>query len=306
MSRISDIIRQARVTLADKDADRWSDDRLIQLIDEAQKDIIKQTKYLKGEFSLSPQVGVNKYKLPDDVWFLTRVTFDSCPIPFLSYNDFDRSEFVDRLDYDWSSHYSERVSGPSYPTDCWEEDTGGEVCAILYDKRAISEITIYPIPNDSIVLDGYPFDNAQEPQFEGDEVLGVVTAIDGYTFNSTQGVVTNIFDPAQNEGDFNSIYGVVTSIAETKGLVKFWYIRLPKTVTAITDTLETPALFDTAIRYYVIAHAFLDDLDTRFVERSDKFLNFYLREITIADETSSTDGVKNAGINRTPYRTGFE
>ena len=47
MSRISSIIIRTRDTLADPEGDRWSDERLLRLIDEAQKDICRRAKLLR-------------------------------------------------------------------------------------------------------------------------------------------------------------------------------------------------------------------------------------------------------------------
>ena len=75
MNRIENIILRVRDTLADHNGDRWPTDRLIRLIDEAQKDICRKAKLLRKKATLSVYDNQGTYKLPDDAMLLDRILY---------------------------------------------------------------------------------------------------------------------------------------------------------------------------------------------------------------------------------------
>ncbi|EGP7953235.1 hypothetical protein I0O82_001223 [Campylobacter jejuni] len=66
MSRVSDIISAARYSLADPDGDRWSDSRLLQLINDAQKTIAKRGRLLRNSITFDIELGKSEVNLPND------------------------------------------------------------------------------------------------------------------------------------------------------------------------------------------------------------------------------------------------
>jgi hypothetical protein len=305
-TRAEKILLRARDTLADPDKERWTDDRLLRLVNEAQEDIAKQSRILKGRADVSMEIGVAEYPLPDDVWLITRATFDDCPIKFVSYDQMDelaRKAVVTDDRYNSGERYNNDYY--DYQAVCWDTETGDTIDAIVYDRRDLSKLRVYPIPNESLSQNDYTFENAGPPTFTGDEYLGVVSAIDDYTFDSVFGVVTNLYDPFIDKETFQSPFGVVTSINESKGVVRVWYIRMPTPLVTLADELDIPSMFDTTIKHYVVGHAFDDDMDTRFQEKSAKALGYYERDLAIAKKTDRQDGTR-ATQHNTSYRGPFE
>jgi len=66
MGRIADILTRVRDSLSDPDADRWSDARLLRLIDEAQKDIATKNKLLRTTVNIQLFIDKNIYDLPSE------------------------------------------------------------------------------------------------------------------------------------------------------------------------------------------------------------------------------------------------
>jgi len=302
MTRINNILVKARDTLADPDKERWTDERLIRLVDEAQKDISRHSKILKDQVDIPVAEGQHTYDLPSDVWLITRAAFDACVIPFYSHEKLDFQDFIsgssDR------SNYSYGNNAVANNFTCWEVIEGPRVSALVFDRRNLDEIRVFPIPSEDISTVTYTFENAGPTLFAGDERMGVVTAITDYTADSIYGCVTGLFDPEVKE-NFLSTYGIVTDIRETTSNVHLWYIRESKEITSIDDELEISGTFDAAIRYYVIAHAFLDDIDTGFRERGASFMDMYSRELGLIQDTSANDGIR-ASHNRTNFWNAFE
>jgi hypothetical protein len=307
-TRIETILLRARDTLADPNGERWSTDRLLRLLDEGQKDVAKHTKLLKGQTTIPLVEGQAIYELPSDVWLITRAAFDDCRISLYTYDQLDELVRTRALDNNYD-RYNERgnsynSSEPGFGGYCWETDTGAEVQALVYDRRNLNEIRVYPIPNEDISTNSYTFET-DDPEFEGAELLGVTADITDYSFDTVFGVVTELYDPQVEIENFQEIYGVLTGINESEGVINIWYIKMPTEITTVDDTLETPAMFDTALKHYLVANAFDDDYDTRFAEKSAKALVYYERELGIAQDTQANDGVRDSQVNTTDYRGAF-
>ena len=307
MSRISDIIAKARATLGDNAGDRWTTDRLLLLIDEAQKDINRQHRILKGETTFGVIDGQREYTLPSDVYILTRATFDDQPIDLVSYGKMDT--WVQTLGTS-SKNNPRREHHVDYGTDfgpslnfTWDSDTGTDVAALIIDNRDVTKIRVYPIP-DGVAADTYTFTNAGTILFEGDEVMGVVTDIDDYTFTSPYGIVTDFFDATITDETFDSVYGVVTSIGISDGRVRIWYIRRPIAITSVNDTLELSEDYDIAIKHYIVSSAYEDDTDAKSESKSATAFARYERELEQLGRDVTLNN-SESGTRTTSYKGAF-
>lgn len=311
-TRIENIISKARDRLADPTGERWSDARLLRLVNDAHEDIVIHSEMLKATVDIPLVVNQFIYELPSDCYRLLRASYEATPLPLLSYNAMDeqgRKQIVNdtAMDY-WERDKDRSVDDFDSRQVTWQDDTGSTVEAVIFDNRNPQQIRFYPIPDEGIADSEYTFENAGPIEFAGDELYGVVTAIEGppdYTFDSVYGCVTALYDPSVNVELIESVYGVVTSISETKGMVRIWYTKKPAELTTVDSELEVPCMYDKALRYYVIASAFEDDYDTGNAEKSRTAWAQYEREMSLARKFNETDGVRNA-VYRTQYRSAFE
>lgn len=306
MSRITDILAKARSTLGDTGKNRWSDDRLLQLVDEAQKDINRQVRVLKGETTFGIIDGVRLYTLPSDVYIITRATFNDEKIDLVSYGNMDTWVETHGVSSRRNVHNEYTDPGTDFglsPNFTWDADTGSTPAALVIDKRDVTKVLVYPIPS-GVAADSYTFSNAGTVLFEGDEVMGVVTDITDYSFTSPYGVVTDFFDATVDQEVFDSVYGVATNIGLSDGDVKLWYVRRPAAITTVNDTLELSEDYDVAIKHYVVSTAFDDDTDTVSEAKSARAFNRYERELA----ELKADGMKNHSKSSTrtvAYKGGF-
>lgn len=121
MTRVQNILVRVRDTLADPRGERWSDSRLIRLIDEAQLDICMRAKLLRAKISFNVIDDVAKYVLPEDVMLIDRVVLDGKRLELVGHTYLDE-KFVN-----------------------WEE-TKGKVTHCVFDKQLRGHIRLYPIP----------------------------------------------------------------------------------------------------------------------------------------------------------------
>ncbi|ANY29556.1 structural protein [Pseudoalteromonas phage PH1] len=281
MSRIDDILARARDTLADPNGERWSTPRLVRLVSEAQQDIAKQTQMLKAQVDLQLQANERMYSLPDDCWVITRAAYNHGVIELVTHEQMDALARRARTRNRRESEYQLDNNYDSYSEYCWELETGDRIDAIIYDKRNLNEINLYPIPNETMVTN---YGN------------GVTDTVDGEQTDS--GVLTQL-----NSFPFNSDFGVLTSIAH--GFVRIWYIKVPGEVFTTESDLVVPSMWDTAIKHYVVGHAFDDDYDSRFAEKSAKALALYDRELGVSKEFERKNNTRS-GHRTVMYRSPFD
>lgn len=253
MSRITDILTRVRDTLADPDGDRWSDDRLIRLIDDAQKDIVRRAKLLRSK-ALVPLYNNNPLiHLPTDMLLLDKAIYDGKDMPFISHRE------ADRIDSNWES----KLGTPEY---------------LVYDKQNKFRAKLYPAPNNidevNVVINDF----------------GVITEFTDIDFATGNGVLTSLFpyDAIDMDGDFG-----VTSDLIGNFTILVYYLKKPDTITLITDTLEVDDVYDRAIKYYVAGKALRDDTDTQNRAFGNEELAFYERELIEAFNDDSNDYTRN-------------
>jgi len=323
MTRIEEIIKEARYALADPDKQRYTDERLLSALNNGQKDIARQTRLLKGEVDIPLDVNEATYSLPEDLWLIERVHFRNVKIPLMSH---DR---MDDFSHGWYTRYS------------------GNVEAIVYDKRNMHKIRVYPRPDDSYISAEFdflpenplandsnsltpaqivamralagslvtltnptPFNlapvynaaseiiNITPPSDLAQSTFGVVTSMPGSILSNSFGVVSDIaladnFEQWPGRTVFDSVFGVATAMELTNGTLHIYYIKDSAKVVSVQQELEVSPIFDAALRYYVIGQAFGDDLDTVNQEKSMTALNMYDRElVTVGTPTDETDGTR--------------
>lgn len=80
MNRVEEIIKRCRYLLADMDGDRWNDERLLMLLDEGQKLIVRKTNFLRSTSLFEIDENNNKVKLPDDFQALDTILYADSPL----------------------------------------------------------------------------------------------------------------------------------------------------------------------------------------------------------------------------------
>ncbi len=180
MTKVSELITGIRYILVDApnltEARGWSDERLLNLIDEAQKDICKETKIFKREHYLSLSLGSYTYPLPDDFIKADRFMDWERKIPEKSMCDMD----------------TYRAS--------WRTDVGDSVGAIIQDSVNMNQLEVYPIPSETLAY--VPFYKAHITadlvEYFLYNVEGVTVDATNATFSSTLGVLTEYVEDITN------------------------------------------------------------------------------------------------------------
>lgn len=229
MSRITDIILRSRDTLADPQGNRWTDDRLLRLVDEAQKDLCKNSGLLRDRVTIKLVINQSTYSLPDTFHKLDRVQMNYNGVRYLL-------PMKSHLELDDT-------------TKNWEEETGTPT-TVVYDKQKKKELKLYPTP---IAQEDFPVSVCPAEGFtsyldnKGIDVHGVVANIDG------------VYITAESV----DAYGILSDWAEASNEIIIDFVKSPITITTDLDELEVTEDFDQAIKYYITGMALRDDMDTQ-------------------------------------------
>jgi len=169
---VSDLLVRIRDTLSDPNGDRWSDARLIRLINQAQRDLTFKARLLRTKYEVPLFNNQAVYDLPDDVLFITRALYNDKNIEFKSHEEMDA--------YD----------------ETWEvATTDNDIKFIVYDKINRGQFKLYPIPN-NLSASTYIFENDGylEETFYNMDDFGVLTNVDstGDIIEDTFGIVADV------------------------------------------------------------------------------------------------------------------
>lgn len=209
MSRLENIILKVRDTLADHAGERWPTDRLIRLVDEAQKEICRNAKLLRTKVTIPVYDNQASYKLPNDLLLLDRVLYNNAVLPMKSHLQLDQNNCEGK--------------------ETWETETG-DARAVVYDKQNRGEIKLYPIPALKPKPIDYKFVPAvwqEDINYEMSSDFGVIVEGSlGDTIDSDYGVAVdidsfyNIYKPEDDCG-CNSLVDIPDNISSDYGLVGY-------------------------------------------------------------------------------------
>lgn len=273
MGRIAEILTRVRDSLSDPDADRWSEARLLRLIDEAQTDIAVKAKLLRTTANIQLLPNTNIYELPSEAINIMRVTdLEGNQIPMRSHAQMDDIN----------------------PT--WEFDTGTALEYIVFDKLNPGQFKAYPIPEVGDIPDTYIAGS-----------YGVVVGVDGDTVASPYGVVVDISTTVTQTATFTSDYGELADMAEVLKSLLVYYHERPALIDAIdsgTSVLMIDEMYDKAIKHYVVGIAWRDDQDTQNRQMGTEELQLYAMDFKLAQKQSASDNVSSSK-QETQYYSGF-
>ena len=273
------LINDIRGEVADPDKDRWSDARLLVLLSQAQVELALETRVLISRKTIPVIVGKAEYSIDENTELVLRVHNENGPVELLSHFEMDDEK-------------------PQ-----WEFETGPTVQKVIYDLLSPNKLILYPIPSLATDAEQYTFEAGNGSSFVGGELLGVVTSIDNYSFNSPFGVVANLIQPGVEEF-FDSPFGVVTSISESTSKLTVQYARRPKELTSVNSELELSESFREALLHLTVFRALTADIDARANALADKHYKLYSMQLTRLKNNKAHNQVKGNNarlVTRNPY-----
>jgi len=272
----SSLISRIRYKVGDTKATKWSDDRIIELINEGLDEMARKAYIYKSSIAIPILPYQRELVIPDENFIsLLELKIERVPIKPVA---FDKLNKIPK----------------------WEEDIGASISMVAYNMQNPRHLTLYPLLSETTTnysalednTNGYLLD---VPNLSRDYLFGIITSID--TTNTV--IPINIYDPTNLSSS-----GGLTSISDTFIIAEVKYSAIPATVTAITDAVTIEKRHSQTLVYYVSGMLLLDDNRTESVNKGSLFIQKYNGELKEASETSSTT-YQNTTVPEINYRTGF-
>lgn len=299
MGRVTDIITRARDTLADPSAQRWTDARLLRILDEGQKQIVLMAKLLRTKTSIPLLIGIADYAVPDECYKIIRILVAGKSVPLQSHEEMD--DLADR--------------GIALTTsESWESYVSSPVEKIVFDKLNMGTFKVYPIPEN--VQGSWSVINSDSSVL--DDPYGLTVGATGYDFSSPYGFGIDFSDDYDNtfqnlDPDVDDNYGLVTVFDDNSDNVTLYYLKRPTELAFLTgstdlDLVSDPEIdivWDMALKYYVTGMALRDDKDTQNRAVGAEELQFFGANVDKAMKDSSEDFIAIRTQYTTPYYNGL-
>lgn len=275
--RLENLISRIRHNLSDIKKQKWSDERLKHLIDDAQSYINRQHGVLTTEEIIFIQPYIKKYNLSNEIVFIKRAESSNfINIPFFHYSELDKQDIFHQT------------------------FVGGQIECISYGgSGSYNSIEIYPMLSNT-----------------GSDFFVDISNPDNTIFASIQDVYNDGIVEYSNPNDsgiFSFLYsddiieikgnGVLTwfQFIDIADILKIIYVRKANSVFNIDD-VELPEAYDMAIIFYVCYRAYLDYTDRDMIIKGREFLNLFNSEMVRLKGLTSTHNKYVADFNEFSYK----
>ncbi len=306
----SSLIDISRSRLGDEDKHRWTDNRLLTIIDQGQKDFCKLSGVYRKITVIPLSLDDTRYALPNDTMTINRIEYMDEIIPIFSRNDIDKSrvtgkDFVgikDNLDMNILEIYPHSPTPSKFIIDIrtglitddnFILDTPYGVVTAITAPYALD--SVYGVVADTsydleLLEHGNGFGEVcdtsdTKPYVIGNTVYGVVTGMETLVSSSAhKGFITS--------SDIYEVigkYGLTTSIVHIEGYIRVFYTAIPLKVSVLTQELVLHDMWEAAMVRYIVGTALQDDNDSNNMQRGELELSKYLVEVKKAEDLTSKD-----------------
>ena len=273
---VETFISKVRRRVGDVNKNKFTDGRIIDIINEGLEDIGKKAYVKKKTLTLPITPYQRKLTIPDsDFIKLKRVRVDNTDIEILSLEELD-------------DRYGK-----------WEEEIGSNLIALGFDKQNIRELILYPLL-DETKSEYQSLNNSNSllidiPNVQADTVYGLITSIE----------VENVVEP-ENVYDEEELAGYepIINLSDTFIAIELSYYAMPTEVTTVEDTLDIDDTFITTLLFYVSGLLLLDDNRTESIQRGQIFVQRYAAELQ-KDKVRNSNSYQDISYPEVEYRTGF-
>ena len=276
MSTVQAFINKVRNRVGDKNGNKFTDDRIIELINEGLEDLAKKAYVNKKQMNIPIVPYTRALVIPDDNFIkLQRIRCGSVDLEKYTHDEMDKR------------------------FNKWEDKVGSKLDAIVYDLKNLKTIILFPLLDETSA--NYEALNASSsllidiPNVESDSVYGLITSMDVDDIV----VPENVYDETELQG-----YEPIFSLSDTFITVSINYYVFSDKVIEVTDELDLDFSYHTTLLYYVVGTLLLDDNRTEAITRGQIFLQKYAMELK-TDIGRTFNSYQAVDYPEIPYRTGF-
>ncbi len=319
-----DIMNQARERLGDIKKQRWTDNRLLDIVSQGQVDMCIASGYLRKTAIIPLSLGESIYQLPSDCITIKRVEYKDEKLPLHTRNDIDtpRATLTDYTAYKSNLNMDKLEIRPA-PTELITRisfvmgdasDDSFQVTPLygVVTRTDDTSITVEPkygttVATSSDISDNLPSSGYGEVAgTEFDQVTaefpngeyGVTISADYSDVDNRYGFITEV------KGHIVSgLYGITANIANKEDTVKVYYVAVPRKLKFNSALMSIPDIWEEILMKYVIGTALQDDNDANNIQRGELELQKYnVKLLTISDLSSKDFSANASDKNETDFR----
>ncbi len=311
------IINLARERLGDIKKQRWSERRLMNIVNQGQKDICTQTRYLRREVHIPLVNSRSKFLLPVDCISIQSIKYQGNNVPLYTRMDIKEPRVPSDSPFVAIKSNLNMGSVELYPP---LEELHPLVTSTDVPDMELSTVEIAPIHG---VVSEAEYPVGWEVQISPE--YGVITQIDNvvdidvdgkygeinaFTYTGAiediasvqgEGVTTEMdIQLTEREGLYGNvtdvrghmvsgIYGIVSDVAFEEDTMKLYYISIPPTITSPDTALVLSDMWEDILMRYIVGTALQDDNDANNFQRGEAELAKYISQLRAMRNNSSRD-----------------
>ncbi len=258
MSRISDIFINVRDIVNDQDAERWSDETFLRLLNKGLNDIAREAKIFRRDTAIALVAGQSVYDLPQELIDIKTVIYKHIPLDIVS------TQFMNKkMERDW------RVT-----------TTTGDVTHVVFDQQDLLRIRIYPRPFGEDLQQSYTF---------SPDVYGFDYSIEDYAVSGPYGLIGSLADEEIIDENF-PLYGIISGAAEGEYLTVI-YNRKADAILTTDDDLELSPIYDAALEHFIAGHILRNDREEKNRQYGAEELELYMRVLKAIMDQAARDSI---------------
>lgn len=291
MGRVADILLRARDKINDPDATRWSDDQLLRILNEGQRDLASHVKMFRDSTHIPLIAGQNIYQLPDSLITILRVSYEGRKLPLKSHYEMDNPPIeITRHNTSPYQTFNQVDFDDVQKSDWLEDTTEKDITAIVYDKLNRNTIQVYPRPLGPFV-----------ESVDDVSLYGLTTEVieDGnFVTGSSYNILTDLVD------DNTTVVDPSTYNNQTVSALLIYYTKLPDNILLANIATADPALspqWDKALHCYVAGNALKEDVKELNRKMGEAELKYYFRELAKAEELQTENFIESMEDRQTHY-----
>ena len=268
-----DVLKSARYILSDTSVSRWTDERLLALLNDGLADIAKTTILFIDTLWVPVINNVVDYDLSDKVIKIHRVEYMDEVIEQRTFEEMDSVPFTNRLSKSQSVSNGNNFGDNLIPRSTkWQQDKGTRPLAIIYNKQSQGQFKIYPI-----------VENANNTNYIFNQLYGIIT---GISYSEVQFITADLF------GDLGAL--------EQLSALKLYYTRKHPKITDINAEIEIDDLALEPLAHYIAGRALRDNADVQNRSMGNEELEFYKNSLSdYSIEKANNFGTR---VHETEYR----
>ena len=320
------IVDIARARLGDVKNNRWTDQRMLQIVNQGQASVCKLTGIYRKEAFIPIANNITRYRLPTDCMTVRRLEYKGAAISLYNRDDLDagkstQTEFVgikDNLPMGVIDIYPAQTTIEEGSIIIIQGDTADDTFDFTSVFGVVTKMSnpysIEPlfgvITGTELSIDGEELpltfgELASSPlhkEVEIDFDQGIYGVTTGASYDNSTDPKLFGFITGSDYYDVKGQYGLVATVTDSSTTLRVFYEAVPTNLISLSASLVIQDMWEEAMVRYVVGTALQDDNDANNIQRGELELQKFTTDVLKARELATKDF---SGGAKEKYHTRF-